>query len=476
MDRPILSDRVLSQYRSAICSSLLYALSVLILTAGCAHYPVNEPLKAYDPHGGYKGKNVRVPGKSDDLLLFVTFSGGGTRAAAFSYGVLEQLARTEVVVEGTQRRLLDEVDVISAVSGGSFTAAYYGLFGERIFEDFESRFLRKNVQGALAARIFLNPVNWMRLLSPFFDRSDLAAEYYDEHVFQRCTFGDMLARKGPMVIINATDMTYGIRVGFTQDMFDAICSDLERFPVARAVAASSAVPVLMTPITVRNYAGTCNYRLPAAIERVVKEDNISERQFYLSNNIGPFLDSEKKPFLHLLDGGVSDNLGLRAILDRIVFSGDYWASIRDTHHRNVHKIVFILVNAETQPDTSWDRVESPPAFAAMLESYSTIAIERYNVETVALLKESLKLWTEQVRTGRCPEGRVSVEPGSCGDIRFYVIEVKFDALKNEAEGLYLKRLPTSFNLNSEQVDRLREAAHRILSESKEFRKLVEDMR
>ncbi|MGE5238161.1 MAG: patatin-like phospholipase family protein [Chloroflexota bacterium] len=476
MDRPIFSDRVPSQYRRAIYSSLLCAFSALILIAGCAHYPVNEPLKAYDPHGGYRGKNVRVPGKSDDLLLFVTFSGGGTRAAALSYGVLEQLARTEVVVEGKKRHLLDEVDVISAVSGGSFTAAYYGLFGERIFEDFESRFLRKNVQGALAARIFLNPVNWMRLLSPFFDRSDLAAEYYDEHIFQRGTFGDMVARKGPMVIVNATDMTYGTRVGFTQDMFDPICSDLGLFPVARAVAASSAVPVLMTPITVRNYAGSCNYRLPTAIERVLKEDNISERQFYLSNNIGPFLDSEKKPFLHLLDGGVSDNLGLRAILDRIVFSGDYWASIRDTHHRNVHKIVFILVNAETQPDTSWDRVESPPAFAAMLESYSTIAIERYNAETVALLKESLKQWTEQVRTGRCPEGRVSMEPGSCGDIRFYVIEVKFDALKNEDESLYLKRLPTSFNLSSEQVDRLREAAHRILSESKEFRGLVEDLR
>ena len=47
--------------------------------------------------------------------------------------------------------------------------------------------------------------------------------------------------------MNATDMTHGIRMGFIQDAFDVICSDLSRFPVARAAAASSAVPMLLKP-------------------------------------------------------------------------------------------------------------------------------------------------------------------------------------------------------------------------------------
>ena len=89
------------------------------------------------------------PGNSENLLLYLTFSGGGTRAAALSYGVLEELRKTEVVIDGKKRRLLDEIDGISSVSGGSFTAGYYGLFGDRIFEDFESKFLKKNIQGAL---------------------------------------------------------------------------------------------------------------------------------------------------------------------------------------------------------------------------------------------------------------------------------------------------------------------------------------
>jgi len=227
---------------------LFLGLLVILLVAGCAHYPVNEPLKEYTPDAGYRAKNMRDSERSDDMLFFVTFSGGGTRAAAFSYGVLEELAQREVTLNGGTRRLLDEVDTISSVSGGSFTAGYYGLFGDRIFQDFEPRFLKKNVQGELVSRTFFSPVNWLRLFSPSFDRSDLAAEYYDEYIFEGGTFGDIAGRKGPMVIINATDMTYGIRVGFTQDMFDAICSDVSRFPVARAVAASSAFPLCSHPL------------------------------------------------------------------------------------------------------------------------------------------------------------------------------------------------------------------------------------
>ncbi len=57
---------------------------------------------------------------------------------------------------GARQSLLHEVDVISSVSGGSFTSAYYGLRGDRIFDEFEERFLRKNVEGALLGRVF-NP-------------------------------------------------------------------------------------------------------------------------------------------------------------------------------------------------------------------------------------------------------------------------------------------------------------------------------
>ena len=462
--------------RRRLSASFLGLVLPTLLMTGCAHYPLNQPVKTIDPAGGYRMRNISVPGNSDSILMILTFSGGGTRAASFAYGVLEELARTEVEIEGRKGRLLNQVDLISSVSGGSFTAGYYGLFGERVFVDFESKFLKKNVQGALSSRTFLNPYNWYRLSFTAFDRSDLAAEYYDRHIFEGGHFSDMKARQGPIILMNATDMTYGTRVGFTQGSFDAICSDLLQFPVARAVAASSAVPMLLSPITIRNYAGTCGYKVPEKLAAALKSQDITERQFYLANSMGPFADSEKKKYIHLVDGGVSDNLGLRAVLDRVILNGSYWNAIRGTELENTRKVIFVMVNAETQPDTKWDQSESPPPFSAMLSAYSSIAIERYNEETVALLKDSLKSWREDVRTGRCEGKPVSIEPGMCGDIRFYVVEVKFDALKDENERMYFKRLPTSFRLPPEQVDRLRDAAHRIMIESPEFQRLLGDLR
>ncbi len=452
-----------------------FFLASMVL-AGCVHYPVNQPMKEYRPEAGYRIAHVKPEENSDNMLFYLTFSGGGTRAAALSYGVLEKLKGTEVTVDGKKHPLLDEVDGISSVSGGSFTAGYYGLFGERIFHDFEGKFLKKNIQGAIVRRILLNPINWIKLFSGTFGRSDLAAEYYDKHIFERGTFGDMAARTGPLIVMNATDMTYGTRIGFTQDVFDIICSDLSSFSVSRAAAASSAVPLLFTPITLRNYAGTCGYKMPTGFEAMLKGRTITERQFYLANNIAIYFDSKQKSYIHLVDGGVADNLGLRAILDRVILKGSVWKTIKGTPRENAHKIVIVVVNAETETDSKWDRVRNIPPFGAMLSSYSSIAIVRYNEETLALLKESVKSWTAEIKSKRCKGREITTEPGSCGDIKFYVVEVKFDALQDEAERHYFKGLPTSFKLSDEEVDKLREVANRLLDESAEFQRLLRDLR
>ena len=451
-------------------------VAFLLTASGCAHYAINQSVKQHDPQGGYRGKNFKNDAKKDDLLILLTFSGGGTRAAAFSYGVLETLRDTEVHLHGQKRRLLDEVDWISGVSGGSFTAAYYGLFGDRIFADFENCFLKENIQGDLVKATLFNPVNWVKLSSGYYGRSDLAAEYYDKYVFKGGTFGDILARRGPMVIVNATDMRLGARFSFTQDTFDAICTDLLSFPVARACAASSAVPVVLSSITLRNYAGSCGYQMPEVLKEALQPPReVSTRRFDLANNMLPFLDSKKKPYFHLVDGGVADNLGLRAALERVTLMGDAWTTLKYAGMENVHKIVFVVANAETEIEDKWDRFERIPPFGATFAAYSSTAISRYNTETVALLQESFPRWADEIRRGRCGSANVSTETGSCGDIEFYLVVVRFDALEDEAERSYFKQLPTSFALKPEEVDKLRDAARRILTKSKDFQRLVRDL-
>ena len=324
--------------------------------------------------------------------------------------------------------------------------------------------------------MFFNPVNWVKLFSSYYDRSDLAADYYNKNVFEGKTFADLYALKEPMIVINATDMVHGTRFSFIQDVFDLICSDLSAFPVARACAASSAVPIALSPITLRNYAGECGFQMPLALaQAMVPPRDVASRRLDLANNMMPFMDSEKKPYIHLVDGGVADNLGLRAALERVTLAGSPWATLKANGMENVHKIVFLVVNAETEINDQWDRWSAIPPFRAMLESYSSIGIERYNMETVALLSESFPRWAEEIRKGRCGSEPVSTEPGACGDIEFYLVQVRFAALNDDAERDYLKHLPTSFVLKPEEVDKLRAAARLILTESKEFQRLLRDL-
>ena len=111
------------------------------------------------------------------------------------------------------------------------------------------------------------------------------------------------------------------------------------------------------------------------------------------------MDAEKKPYVHLVDGGVADNLGLRALLERVIASGSILTNLKAANLEQVRKIAFIIVNAETEIDNKWDQSGTIPPFAAMFDSYSSIAIFRYNIETVALLRESFKRWTDEIREG-----------------------------------------------------------------------------
>ena len=131
------------------------ALLILLtlLATSCAHLrATNLPLEQVDPNGGYRQSVVINRNGAGDMILLLAFSGGGTRAAALSYGVLQELRDTSVMIDGEMTRLIDEVDLITSVSGGSFTAAYYALHGERTFEDYESRFLKRHVSRDLLLR------------------------------------------------------------------------------------------------------------------------------------------------------------------------------------------------------------------------------------------------------------------------------------------------------------------------------------
>ena len=121
------------------------------------------------------------------------------------------------------------------------------------------RFLKRNVQGALLRRT-LNPFNWWKFTGSA-GRSELAADYYDEILFEGATFGDLLDKPGPIAIATGTDLSTGSRFAFFQNDFDLICSDLNKVRLSRAAAASSAVPIVLSPVTFKNYGGSADINI-----------------------------------------------------------------------------------------------------------------------------------------------------------------------------------------------------------------------
>jgi NTE family protein len=343
---------------------LLIGLLAAVALAGCASRPINEPITQFDPKSGYRPYLLIPKRQNNDphTLFILAFSGGGTRAAAFSYGVLEELRRTEVVVDGQRRRLIDEVDVTTGVSGGSFTALAYALYGERLFAEYEDRFLKRDVQGALLKR-GLNPFNWWKFVGGTAGRSELAAEYYDEILFEGATFGDLLDRQTPIAVAAGTDISTGSRLAFYQQDFDLLCSDLNKVRLSRAAATSSAVPVVLSAVTFNNYGGTCGYQYPAWVQDVAKPEGRPRpagRAVQRYREMQDFQNSKERPYIHLVDGGVADNLGLRAVMETLEELSVSMAFRNEVGSGGIRRVVVIVVNARSAPKTDWDRSETPP--------------------------------------------------------------------------------------------------------------------
>ena len=429
----------------------------VLMVSGCASYGVvdNHPLKVAGAADGYSIRGGGGSGwGSGEIGLLLAFSGGGTRAAALAYGVLEELRDTTVVIDGKPRRLLDETDIISSVSGGSFTSAYYGLYGDRIFEDYEDAFLRRNVQGQLI-RGLLNPLEWFSSAG----RTEMAVKLYEKSVFPGATFADMERAGSPLVLINASDLGYGVRFSFAQEYFNLLCSDISDFPVARAVTASSAVPVLFEPVVVENYQD-CKKEKPAWLVAAEKRAAGDPEMTLAVDGLNSYFKKDRRQYAHFVDGGITDNLGLRAIYEIIEISGGSKVLVEKKLDRKPpRRLVVISVNASTDPEPEMDVSNKQPSLKETIGAMSDVQLHRYNVATLELMDKSVKRWARELSTS----GR-SVTP--------YFIQVGFRDIRQPEQLQFFNRVPTSFALSDEQVDKLIAAGRELLRNNPDFQRFL----
>jgi NTE family protein len=439
--------------------NVIYFLLAVFLISGCANNygPTNQPIDLIDEQSGYRSlSEKRLRGVGNNVVL-LAFSGGGTRAAVLSYGVLQELRDTTIVSGKSRVRLLDEVDAISSVSGGSFTAAYYGLFGDQIFETYEQEFLGQSIQSMLVKRL-LRPAHWFKALFSGFDRTEMAIDLYDRMVFKGATFADLRRGQHPFIEINATDLAAGLRFPFTQERFDLLCSDLESFSIARAVTASSAVPVAFPSVVLKNHADACEIRNTREW-RLLNEGEISgpiQQQFV--DGLKSYRDADDRQFIHLVDGGISDNLGLRAMIERIDNVGE--EVLNQTGRNPPRSVLFLLVNAETKPDRVIEKTAKKPSVGATVSAFSNAQITRYNLETRDNLLRKVEEYEVLMQKRGWPT-------------RIFFSEVSFEDIPDTEASRFLNNLPTSLELNDDEIEALKATARILLRQDPEFKRFIE---
>ncbi|MET0541164.1 MAG: patatin-like phospholipase family protein [Variovorax sp.] len=437
-------------------------IAVALLAAGCSSVRpwINAPMRASPSVTATAASSVAD--RDPTILVAVTLSGGGARAAAFGYGVLSELQRTRFRWNGVERDLLDSTDVIGGVSGGSILAAYYAAFGTEGLANFERDFLRQNFQNSLIAQT-LQPGHLIELTSPWFGRSQLLARRLDE-LYGGRTFADIERRpRHPQLVISATDMSLGTGFEFTAEQFALICSDLDSVPLSFAVAASSAVPLALSPMTLKNHAADCRAR--GITPRLDTRDDADYRTRMYRAEESSYLDADRRPYIHLVDGGVADNLGVRRLLDRALVGGSLRQSFNEVGipRGTVKKLVLITVNAARDPSTNIDASDRVPGLAEVADALLFGAGARAVTETQEYLSDAARHWREEVRERAGGDVDVFVP-----DAEIHVVQVNLrDAPEGERRRSLLQ-VPTAFSISDAEVTSLIEAGREVLWRSPAF--------
>ena len=425
----------------------------------------------------YSGGYALLPmiGEPKGEIIFVmAFSGGGKRSAAFAHGVLRGLKQIPVVEGGVRRSLLDEVDYIAAVSGGSFPAMHYARYRDRSFETFPSEFLKQDINSYIYAT-YLLPWNWEWLISPYYGTNDRMAEIYDRLMFHGATYADLLRQGLPLVAINATDIANGVSFSFTQPYFDLICSDLSSFPVARAVAASNGFPVLFSPITLLSYNARCQNERPPAAAPAQWADTADElsRRALLARTANRYLDPQRTNYVHLMDGGISDNLALRAVINGAIALDP----TSDTFRRialKARRVLILSVDGQSAPDPALSKQRVVTGLGQIFGAVSGTQIDAYNFETMIVTDDELRQLVENLRKVHCAQARV-IEGHDCADVQGALVRVSLASIRDPQVRQHLQAIPTGLTIPDPDVDALINAGEQLIQQNEKVRALISDL-
>lgn len=448
----------------------IFGCAMLFACAGVGNVPINKPLTG--DRGAVAGDGRPSEASQDDMLVGLAFSGGGTRAAAFSFGVLDGVSKVVVNEHGRPVPLIDRIDFVTAVSGGSVTAAYFGLKHRAALADFRERFLVRDAEEALDTRVDMP--NLMRALAGGVNQDVPFRTWLDANLFDGATFSALLTDRRPRVWINATDIYNRTIFVFGKTAFSAICSDLGSYPVAGAVAASAAVPLAFAPVVLETYPGRCRTPLPAWIVKAADNPDASPLLRSFARGVRRYSDGSMR-YVKLLDGGLIDNFGLSGFTIARESAEAPYEPMSRAEAVKLRRILFLVVDAGRGPQGDWAGKLEGPSGAELVAAVTDAALDANVRASYSAFEANMTAWRESLVRWRCGLAgaevarlRGTTSGWNCRDIKVFVGRIGFDQL-DPARAARLEAVPTRFKLPVDMVDELIAAGGDALSASPTFR-------
>ncbi|MFO1201948.1 MAG: patatin-like phospholipase family protein [Tabrizicola sp.] len=445
------------------------ALLPLFLLLGCAPWnqPQNQPLQ---------GENASLvePLTAGDGELYVglAFSGGGMRATAFAYGMLQEL-KAAGVDTGTPNGLLDEVRLVSGVSGGSVMAAQLGLYGPQGIDGFRERFLVTNAEAYMTTS-GLNPLTIVKGVSGGVNGRDTFGRYLDDTLFHGATFGDLRQRSHIKTWINATDMANNTPFLFSPETFDALCSDLSKVKLSEAVAASAAFPLVFTPIVLQAHQGKCTYHEPDWLTAARYNPEATAAMRAHARALESYTNPDEVKFVKLLDGGITDNFGTTGLAVERARAQVPYAPLTAEEAVKLKRMLFLVANAGVDKDYDWTKKVAGPGGVNLAMSIATSAMAAASRSGYDSMRGELRLWETELIEWRCAlplsevrKLRGTTEGWDCKDVKLFVGEASFASLPTALRD-QLDAVPTRLKLPTKQVDMVIEAGRLATRATPEF--------
>jgi NTE family protein len=462
---------------------LLFIVCALLLSACSATRFENTPLQTGQAN---PERRSIAPAGPDRPAILMTFSGGGSRAAALAESVLREMAGTRYIAADGPHVLTEDVKLVSSVSGGSVTSAWFGLHRSSSHQDGELDGLRENFLTRDNTKELeldaVDPITWFRLTFGGFSRIGALEALLNERLFHGATLAELNQPGKPYIVLNATDMAGGETFALVPRRFDDVCSTHDALPLATAVSASAAFPILLTPVSFQDFSVGCAGQLrngqwigvdlsnPYTPYLNLPEYRDARYSNDLRHGAYPFRDID---YLYLLDGGLADNLGTRSLRSALLAPYDDAGVLRAINEGKIRSLVIIVVNARSDPPNNVYQQNQRPGVVSMLNTVTSVPIDANTANSQIALSGLLG----ELANATASAGNSAQFAG----MKIYGITIDFDQIPADTPAHRdlrdaAKRLPTSWTLTPPQLQLTETAGSFLLRRDPCYQSLLGDLR